>query len=302
MRELRNLKNVQLSIQLFTILETQAMRNRALSVTLVALSLCIPASLYAADAPDKPATDKPAAEKPAQPGGGGGGGGGRRAPGGGGGGFGGGGGGGFGGPGGFGGGFGGGNPAAMLNVARDPLDELVMIIGDLNMKPDFTLTADQKTKIQAARDALKKLRDKWQADHEADFNQFAEQMNDLRNSNNPQEMREKMQEITVARMEVMESMPKSDETVAEIKGILTTEQLKMLDSRLAERKAEQQKAREQLMERMRNGGPGAGGGFGGGNGGGQGGPGGGGPGGGGRGGRGGRGGGGGGGGGNPGGI
>lgn len=280
------------------------MRNRALSVTLVALSLCVPASIYAADAPEKPATDKSAAEKPAQPGGGGGagGGGGRRQGGGGpggGGAFGGGGGGfGGGGPG----GFGGGNPAAMLNVARDPIDELIMIIGDLNMKADFTLTADQKTKIQAARDGLKKVRDKWQADHEADFNQFTEQMNELRNSNNPQDMREKMQAITVARMEVMESIPKSDEAVVEIKGLLTTDQLKMLDSRLEERKAEQQKAREQMMERMRNGGPGGGGGFGGGgaNGGGQGGPGGGGQGGGGRGGRGGRGGAG--GGGNPGGI
>lgn len=287
------------------------MRNRALSVTLVALSLCVPASLYAADAPEKPATDKPAADKPAQPGGGGGagGGGGRRqgggGPGGGGGGAFGGGGGGFGGggPGAFGGGFGG-NIAATLNTARDPMDELIMIIGDLNMKADFTLTADQKTKIQTARDGLKKVRDKWQADHEADFNQFTEQMNELRNSNNPQDMREKMQAITVARMEVMESMPKSDETVVEIKGILTTDQLKMLDTRLEERKAEQQKAREQMMERMRNGGPGGGGGFGGGNGGGgQGGPGGGGQGGGGRGGRGGRGGAGGGaGGGNPGGI
>jgi hypothetical protein len=246
------------------------MRHRILSAALVALSLSIPTYVLAADAP-KPAAEKPAADKPAGDQGGprqgGGGGGGRRAPGGGGGGFGGGGGGGFGGPGGFGGGPGGGNPAAMLDVARDPMEELIMIIGDLNMKPDFTLTADQKTKIQAARDGLKKLRDKWQADHEADFNQFTEQMNELRNSNNPQEMREKMQEITVARMEVMESMPKSDETVAEIKGILTTEQLRTLDSRLTARKAEQQKAREQLMERMRNGGPGGGGGFGGGQGG-----------------------------------
>jgi hypothetical protein len=175
---------------------------------------------------------------------------------------------------------------AMFNVNRDPIDELIMIIGDLNMKPDFTLSADQKTKIQASRDALKKQRDKWQADHEADFNHFQEEMSELRNSNNPQETREKMQEIMTARMEVMESAPKSDETVVEIKGLLTNDQLKMLDSRLEERKAEQQKAREQMMERMRNGGPGGGFGGGGPNGG-QGGPGGGGQGGGGRGGRGG---------------
>jgi len=145
----------------------------------------------------------------------------------------------------------------MMNVARDPLDEVLLVLGDLNMKADFTLTAEQKTKIQESRDALKVLKDKWQADHEADFIQFQEQMNEIRTAGpGGTDTREKLQGIFTSRQELMETAPKSDETIVEIKGLLTTEQLKTLDARLAARKAEVEKARLEMQDRMRNGGPG----------------------------------------------
>jgi hypothetical protein len=289
------------------------MKRRALFATLVGLSLCAPSAIFAADDPkpaDKPAVNQAgpnqqgAGQGQGNPGGGRGGGGfgrGQGGPGGGGGGggrggFGGGGpGGGFGGGGGFaggpGGGFGGGGGfaggAGAMNINRDALDETIAVLSELNVLPDFTLTVEQKTKIQELRSELKKQKETWQTDHEADFKAFQDQMAELRNAGQDgQDNREKFQEIVTARMELMESAPKSDETIVQVKGILTTEQLKKLDARLTERKAETEKMRQQMQDRARNGGPNGGGpgngGPGGGNANGAGGPGGGGPGGGGR--------------------
>jgi hypothetical protein len=246
--------------------------------SLVVFGLCLFGSAwtFAADDP-KPATDKPAADKPATPapnpgggGGGAGGPGGRR------GGFGGGGpgGGGLGGGGGFGGAFGGGpgGPGRGIALNRDPLDELLALLGDLNLAPDFTLSTDQKAKIQTIRNDFKKLQDTWRTDHEADLKKIQDEMAALRGAGGggggggaggAQVSPEKMQEIFAARQELMDSAPKSDEAVIEIKGLLATEQLKKLDVREAERKAEIEKARQDMQNRGGFGGPGGGGGRGG---------------------------------------
>jgi hypothetical protein len=262
------------------------MRHRFLSATLVAFGICLPTSAFAADDP-KPTPEKPAVDQPQQPGRGGPGRGGRGQGGPGGGVFGGGGpGSGFGG-GGPGGNFGGpGGPGGPgMNVARDPIDEVIMMLEELNFAPDFTLTVDQKTKIKQLRDGFKVQKDKWQADHEADFKKIQEEFMTLRTAGGglgggapggggAAPDREKIQQVMLARQDLMDTAPKSDEVVAEIKGILTTEQLKMLDAKQVEHKAEVEKMRKEMMQNR--GGPGGGGGGGrngggGGNGGGRGG-------------------------------
>lgn len=223
------------------------------------MALWIPTSVFAAD-DDKPATDKPAADKPATPppatppggagpGAGGGGGAGR-----------------FGGPGGLRGGFGGG-PGGLLGGGRDPLDEIIAILGEANLAPDFNLSTDQKQQIQAVRDDFKKQMDKWKAEHETDIKKLQDQMAQLRNAgggpggaggqgNN----RAQFQEVAQARQELQATAPKSDEAVVQIKAILSTEQLKRFEAKQAERQAEIEKLRQEMGNRF-GGGAGPGGGF-----------------------------------------
>jgi hypothetical protein len=236
---------------------------RQFMASVVSGALLLSAAQYcpAADDP-KPASDKPPAAKPtpgpaATPGQGGGGGG--R-------GF----GGGFGGPGGAG-GFGGG--ARAFAGQRDPLDELLALLGDLNLAPDFTLAADQKSKIQVIRDGFKKTQDEWRSAHADELKKMQEDMAQLRGGGQgagggqaqPPD-REKMQELFQARQELMQSAPKSDEAAVEIKGLLTTEQLKKLEVRQTERQAEMERMRNEMPRRFGPGGgaggngPGAGGG------------------------------------------
>jgi hypothetical protein len=156
----------------------------------------------------------------------------------------------------------------MNMVSRDPLDEFLLVLGELNLKADFTLSVDQKTKITDIRDALKKERDKYQTDHEADFKEIQTQITELRNTagqnQNGQDLRERFQELNEARQQLVDDAPKSDDALLEIKGLLSTDQLKAFAARQVERKAEADKARKEMLDRMvRNGGPGQGGGQGG---------------------------------------
>jgi hypothetical protein len=148
-------------------------------------------------------------------------------------------------------------------ATRDPMEELVSILGELNLSPDFTLSADQKTKIKSARDEFKKQQDDWQTAHADELKKQRDEMAELRGAarggGGPD--REKMQELFQARQELMGSAPKSDEAVVEIKGILTTDQLKKVDTAVAARQAQVEKMRNEMRERS---GPGGGGGQGGG--------------------------------------
>jgi hypothetical protein len=206
---------------------------------------------------DKPAPTKPAPGPGAEPGqpGGGGGGPGR----------------GLGRGGGFGGGFGGPGGAfagpGMMRVmlSRDPMEELVYALGELNLTPDFTLTADQKTKIQSVRDDFKKQMEDWRKAHADEMKKLQDEAAELRGGGGPgaggQEgaNREKFRELFEARQQLMESAPKSDEAVAEIKGILTTEQLKKLDAAVAAKQVEMEKMRDEMRGRFGPGGGGRGG-------------------------------------------
>lgn len=243
------------------------MKKRMLTTVIASLMFFAPAGVFAADAPaagDKPAADKPAAPTspaaPATPGARGG----RQ-------------GGGFGGPGGFG--------------ARDPLAQLMAALGDVNLETDFTLTPEQKEKIQAIVADFKKQMDKWRTEHEADLKKIQDDFAALRNGgrqggnngggNAGGNNRQQFQQVVQARQALMDTAPKADEAIAQIKGLLTTEQLKKLQTKIDERQAEAAQARQQFQGafgggnagggRGGRGGGAAGGGAGGGGGGGRGG-------------------------------
>lgn len=229
--------------------------NRRFLSLLSICALVAPAYAFAADddtAPaDKPAVEKPAGTAPA--------GGGAPAPRGGG--FGGGGIGRFGGGGFFG---GAGGAGAMLD--RDPLREIIALLGELNLSPGFSLTQEQKEKIQAVRDEYQKQLDAWRAEHEKDLKKLQDDAAALRGNfaggGGGQDTRAKFQEIARARETLMATAPKSDDAYTKIKAILNEDQLKKFDLKQAEHQAEMDKAREDARSRF-----GQGGGFGGGGGG-----------------------------------
>src|SRR5829696_4455400 len=71
----------------------------------------------------------------------------------------------------------------------DALSQFINILGAVNLTPEFTLTADQKTKIQAIRDDFKQQMEKWRAEHADELKQMDEQqqemMNNLQQGNPP---------------------------------------------------------------------------------------------------------------------
>ena len=154
-----------------------------------------------------------------------------------------------------GGGFGGaGGPGAGgMIVQRDELSETVATLGDLNLTPQFTLTKEQKEKITAVRDRVKEAQAKWRKEKQADLDKLQEEMRAAREAGGGggQELRQKVQEI-------MATAPKVDEANKEILAVLTDEQRKAFDQKLAQRREEETKAREEMRRQL--GGRGGGGG------------------------------------------
>jgi hypothetical protein len=166
----------------------------------------------------------------------------------------------------------------MRAQAQDPLDEIIQLLGELNLAPDFTLSAEQKQTIQTARDEFKKQMDQWRADHAEELKKLEDEMAQARaaiaqNAAAGQpNTRQNLQQVAQARQELNDTAPRADETIVQIKGALTTEQLKKLQAKEADRQAENEKLRQQIMQQQPRFGRGGGFGGGGGSGAGAGGP------------------------------
>ncbi len=132
--------------------------------------------------------------------------------------------------------------------AGDQLMPLITTLGELNLAPDFNLSGDQKTKIQSIRDDFKNAMEAWRKDHADDLKQLDEAQKELeenlRNGNppDPQQMMEQMEQRRV----LMETAPNGEEQANQVKGTLTEDQRKRLDAKLAE----QEKQRQEMMQRM----------------------------------------------------
>ena len=57
---------------------------------------------------------------------------------------------------------------------RDPLDDAVRPLADLNLRPEFSLSTDQKTRIQAVRDAFTTKRMVWRTAHAAELQKLTD--------------------------------------------------------------------------------------------------------------------------------
>lgn len=136
----------------------------------------------------------------------------------------------------------GGPGGGMMAGPRDAVTEAIAALGELNLLPDFTLTKEQKEKVQAIKATAKTAHDKWTADHEADLRKLNE---DARAAGGPNADPDKMREIRTARQELMASAPKTEDAVKELKALLSQDQAKMLDEQIAK-----------MQQNRRQGGPG----------------------------------------------
>ena len=148
---------------------------------------------------------------------------------------------------------GGGRGGGMMQP--DPFVQTIDALGDLNLRPDFTLTKEQKEKLQAIRDEVKKGEDKWRADHAAELKKLQD---DAAAAREAQDM-EKGREVMTKRRELMQTMPKTEDAVTQVKALLSPDQAKLLETRITERQ-EEQRARMGGMGFGGRGGRGGGGG------------------------------------------
>ncbi len=154
-----------------------------------------------------------------------------------------------------------GGPAAMLN--RNAFTEAVATLGELNLSPDFTLAKEQKERVQAVRDDYKKQTDKWRTDHEADIKKIQDNMAAMRGGGGGGGAAGGGGNVRQAIQDLTKTMPDFDAFVKQLKEALAADQVKRLEDKLAERKAEQEKQMQDMRQRFGGGGGAAGGGGGG---------------------------------------
>lgn len=140
----------------------------------------------------------------------------------------------------------------IVALGRGELAATLVALSELNFTPDFTLTREQKEKIQAIREPYRAQLEAWAAEHAADLKTL---------QNRRQEMAglprgdpgsgAKMQEFAKAQQDLFAMAPKDDDIVKQIKAVLTEEQIKKLDehrARAASRRPGEGGARAGLQE------------------------------------------------------
>jgi Spy/CpxP family protein refolding chaperone len=144
-------------------------------------------------------------------------------------------------------------PRGGRGFGRNALTELVSALGELNLSPDFSLSSDQKSKIQSIRDDFKKQSDQWRADHAADLKKLQDQRAELRNAG--PDAQDKRQELTQASQQLYASAPSGDEAAKLIQAVLTADQ----GQKLADEQAKIAKERQDAAARFGGGAGGRGG-------------------------------------------
>ncbi len=135
-----------------------------------------------------------------------------------------------------------------MQRGRDSFTETIALLGELNLSPDFDLSKEQRQRIQALRSEFQAARDKWQQDFTEQSRTLDEQMRAARDSGKLEET----EALTQKRQDMMSAAPKPFEATAKLKAMLTPDQLKALETFVAEKRKADEANR-------RPGGPGGGG-------------------------------------------
>ncbi len=118
-----------------------------------------------------------------------------------------------------------GGPGGMFG--RSPFDNYVAALADLNLTPDFTLTADVKKQVQAVRDDWKKANDDFKTAHKDELDKAQAAIRDAMQAQD----REAGQTARQALQDINAKGPKAEEYIAKIKALLTPEQADAVDKK-----------------------------------------------------------------------
>lgn len=149
------------------------------------------------------------------------------------------------GPGG-GGGPGGPPPMRMQGMmGGNALSPIVSTIADLNLRPDFNLSLEQKTQIAKIRDEFKKSVDAWREENADEIRQIQEITAQLREAG-PDGDPEAWRDVMEQNMALMQTAPTGESEAESVRAVLTDEQKKALETRLDEIAAEMEQMRQQM--------------------------------------------------------
>lgn len=123
---------------------------------------------------------------------------------------------------------------------RDPFTDALNALGDLALTPNFTITNEQKESIQSLRVDHKLAYDKFRGDHADELMKLTDEAQAARDGGNI----EKFRDILQKRRNVMNSGPKPEDAVKKLMGLLNEEQRTRLEERMAQRRAEEEAARQ----------------------------------------------------------
>lgn len=130
----------------------------------------------------------------------------------------------------------------------DPLNDLITKLGGVNLKPGFTLSEDQKKQIEQIREDYATKLKEWRTQNDPQLQKLQDQMRMAGNAIGVD--REKWRRIAAEQQQIMATMPKSDEPAAQIRKLLTPEQLKMFEEYEAKLAAENRQRMKELRERF----------------------------------------------------
>lgn len=128
------------------------------------------------------------------------------------------------------------------NTVRVQVHTFLMQLANLNMTPDFSLDKAQKEKIAALKAEFDAAVTKFQADNNDEGVKLQDALQKALHAKDRDQA--KIQEYIKQQQELMAKGPKSADTIAKVKELLTADQAKVLEDKLAAQKAGMGKLRE----------------------------------------------------------
>ena len=116
---------------------------------------------------------------------------------------------------------------------QNPLDDLVHPLAELNLRPDFDLSPDQKERVLAVRRDYAARLDEWRKAHGADFKRQVQAWEDLRNGRGrPGGGRptERWLELRETRQKLLATSPDAADPLAQIEAVLSDDQRRQFDA------------------------------------------------------------------------
>jgi len=121
-------------------------------------------------------------------------------------------------------------------LERDPSEGFIHLLAELNMTPQFTLSPEQKQRIEDLRESFRAEREAFIAEHRKELDYIRAQMIEAREARD----REAMGDAFNSLRDLMSRGPSREKIIEDIKAVLTDDQRAQVEQRI-----------EQVEQRMR---------------------------------------------------